>query len=158
MVSFSLRSDSQVLNIPCKALPFLIFPQLCPTITSLNSFLSPILFSICCSYSGFLSVSQACQVFCHRALAWAVPSAWNILSPDICMIHSLIPFSLSQVECKLHEGRGFPFSTVITPVSRTLLHSGHLNIFCKEKGSKEVKKESGGGRHGAKLKFMDMKI
>lgn len=96
VISILLRSKSQVLKIPYKALNFLICPQPCNSIDSLNSSVS--LAPACCaSHSAFVSVSWICQVFFYlKAFALIVPSAWNTLSPDICATHALIPFSLSQ--------------------------------------------------------------
>lgn len=52
----------------------------------------------------------------------------------------------------------FLFPLLLSPVSRTLpvTNSGHLDILFEKK--EEAKKDSGGGRHGAKLKLKDMKI
>lgn len=46
VVSISLGSECQVLNVPFKALHFIVCPQPCPTITSLNLPLSPTSFSV----------------------------------------------------------------------------------------------------------------
>lgn len=70
------------------------------------------------------------------------------------MAHFLIPFSLSQLECKLPEGRGFPFFTVTIPNAQNIAcYTVGTIFFWEEKGSKEVMKELGDGRYGFKLKL-----
>lgn len=78
---------------------------------------------LCLSNSGCLSLPWAHQAHsCLRIPPRAVPSLWNVLPPDLCMMGSLLSFK-SQLKCLLLR-EAFPTTQCKTAI-QSLYYTPH---------------------------------